>query len=79
MQDFYQIQEEIESSNTKFTSIIHVNDADMIGDVNLFLSETEPAELDVMIGEEKFRRKGFAQKALLLFIYFGNFYCYFLI
>jgi len=49
----------------------------MIGDVNLFFHayiEENEAEIDIMIAEENFRRKGIAQQVSNIIMDFGFFY-----
>ncbi len=46
----------------------------MAGDVNLFLNDRDDssvAEIEVMIAEEKYRRKGFATEALISMMQYG--------
>jgi len=46
----------------------------MAGDINLFLHDIDDpynAEVDIMIGEEKYRNKGLATEALNLIMHFG--------
>jgi hypothetical protein len=53
----------------------------MCGDVNIFLSETDETEdgkveiigeIEIMIAEEKSRKKGIAKEALLMMIGYGK-------
>jgi hypothetical protein len=46
----------------------------MAGDVNLFLHDTDDpfnAEIEIMIAEEKYRRKGFAKESLFIMMRYG--------
>jgi RimJ/RimL family protein N-acetyltransferase len=46
----------------------------MAGDVNLFFNDDEDAtncEIEIMIAEAKYRRKGFAREALQLMMAYG--------
>ena len=44
----------------------------MIGDVNLFLY-SETTEVEIMIAESEYRRKGLAKEALELMLEYGKF------
>ncbi len=49
----------------------------MAGDVNLFFNDeddTTNCEIEIMIAEPTYRRKGFAREALRLMMAYGKFY-----
>ena len=46
----------------------------MAGDINLFFNDyddPQACELDIMIAEKKYRRKGFAEEAVQLLMAYG--------
>ena len=69
----YEYQKEWKTDETKYIFIIldkSLDDA-MCGDINIFINDEHVGELNIMIAEEKSRKKGIATETLQLIIDFS--------
>lgn len=81
IEEEYEMQQSWRDDEKKCTFIILAKEAGveeldrMVGDVNLFLSKDDEgnlqSEIDVMIAEEKYRRKGMGIESVCLMLWYG--------